>query len=141
MVSNTSQISPSHVTLVNAEELSFQENMYVEGGIRFGWDTTTGTPRKPKPKQFGTSAAPGLANTNFQPNNNFGGNSGGYSFGGNSGGGASGLNTRGGGSSNGGLAEVVVLGVCVVVLARLDHITLRRDCLTAEISRCPSLFV
>jgi hypothetical protein len=40
-----------HVTSMNADELSFQDNPYVNGGVRFGWDTTTGTPKKAKPKQ------------------------------------------------------------------------------------------
>jgi hypothetical protein len=40
---------------MNADELSFHDNPYVNGGVRFGWDTMMGTPKKPRPKQQGGS--------------------------------------------------------------------------------------
>ncbi|PLW23325.1 hypothetical protein PCANC_26706 [Puccinia coronata f. sp. avenae] len=86
-----------HVTLMNADELSFQDNPYVDGGVRFGWDTTTGTPKKPKAKQNndgpegntqnnianfqgGSSNAPGQSSSTggLQANSNSGNGGGGF---------------------------------------------------------------
>ncbi|PLW26955.1 hypothetical protein PCANC_27993 [Puccinia coronata f. sp. avenae] len=55
-----------HVTLMNANELSFQDNPYVDGGVRFGWDTTTGTLKKPKAKQNIGGGSNNTQNGGFQ---------------------------------------------------------------------------